>query len=81
MLSEIQEGKADRILSWAPDRISRNAIEGGKIIHLVDQGVIKDLKFPSFHFEAGPEGLFNLSLAFSFGKLYKISLKTMLLET
>jgi site-specific DNA recombinase len=70
MLSEIQEGKADGILSWAPDRISRNAIEGGKIIHLVDQGVIKDLKFPSFHFESGPHGLFNLSLAFSFGKLY-----------
>jgi DNA invertase Pin-like site-specific DNA recombinase len=70
MLIEIQEGKADGILSWAPDRISRNAIEGGKIIHLVDQGVIKDLKFPSFHFESGPHGLFNLSLASSFGKLY-----------
>jgi site-specific DNA recombinase len=70
MLSEIKEGKADGILSWAPDRISRNAIEGGKIINLVDPGVVKDLKFPSLHFESGPHGLLNLSLAFSFGKLY-----------
>ncbi len=70
VLEKITEGKADGILSWAPDRISRNAIEGGKVIHLVDQGIIKDLKFPSFHFQPDPQGLFNLSLAFSFGKLY-----------
>lgn len=70
MLSKIETGIADGILSWAPDRLSRNAKEGGSIIDFVDQGIIKDLKFPSFHFQPDPQGLFHLSLAFSFGKLY-----------
>ena len=70
MLGLIQAGQAGGILSWAPDRISRNAPEGALIVDLLDRGVVKDLKFPSFYFESGPQGIFNLSLAFNFGKLY-----------
>ena len=70
MLGLIKAGQADGILSWAPDRISRNAPEGALIVDLLDRAVIKDLKFPSFYFESGPQGVFNLSLAFNFGKLY-----------
>src|SRR4030042_6717508 len=46
MLSLIEKGKADGILSWHPDRLARNAVDGGKIIHFVDCGLIKSLKFP-----------------------------------
>ena len=70
MLNLIEAGQAEGILSWAPDRISRNAPEGALIVDLLDRAVIKDLKFPSFYFESGPQGVFNLSLAFNFGKLY-----------
>jgi site-specific DNA recombinase len=70
LLLDLQTNKADGILSWAPDRLSRNAPEGALIVDLLDKGIIKDLKFPSFYFEPGPQGVFNLSLAFNFGKLY-----------
>src|SRR3989344_6326739 len=45
MLSFLEEGKADGIWSWNPDRLARNSVDGGKIIHFVDRGLIKSLKF------------------------------------
>ena len=63
MLSLIERGKADGIISWHPDRLARNSVDGGKIIHFVDRGLIKSLKFPTFWFEATPQGLFMLNIA------------------
>ena len=54
MLSLIEKGKADGIISWHPDRLARNSVDGGKIIYFVDRGLIKSLKFPTFWFEATP---------------------------
>ena len=70
MLSYIEKGKAEGILSWHPDRLARNAVDGGKIIHLIDKGIIKSLKFPTFWFEPTPQGLFMLSIAFGQSKYY-----------
>jgi len=70
MLSLIEKGKADGILSWHPDRLARNSIDGGKIIHLIDKGVVKSLKFPTFWFEPTPQGLFMLQIAFGQSKYY-----------
>jgi len=70
MLSLIEKGKADGILSWHPDRLARNSIDGGKIIHLIDKGIIKSLKFPTFWFEPTPQGLFMLQIAFGQSKYY-----------
>ncbi|PIP17464.1 MAG: hypothetical protein COX43_04230 [Parcubacteria group bacterium CG23_combo_of_CG06-09_8_20_14_all_35_9] len=70
MLKLIEQGKADGILSWHPDRLARNSIDGGKIIHLIDKGIIKSLKFPTFWFEPTPQGLFMLSIAFGQSKYY-----------
>src|SRR3989338_7226555 len=55
MLSFIECGKADGIISWNPDRLARNSVDGGKIIHLVDRGLIRSLKFPTHWFEATPQ--------------------------
>lgn len=70
MLSLIEKGKAEGILSWHPDRLARNSVDGGKIIHLIDKGIIKSLKFPTFWFEPTPQGLFMLSIAFGQSKYY-----------
>ena len=51
MLTQIGKGLATGILSWHPDRLARNSIDGGKILYLVDCGLIKSLRFPSFWFE------------------------------
>ncbi len=70
MLKQMEIGKADGILSWHPDRLARNAVDGGKIIHLIDKGIIKSLKFPTFWFEPTPQGLFMLQIAFGQSKYY-----------
>jgi DNA invertase Pin-like site-specific DNA recombinase len=75
MLKLIEKGKAEGILSWHPDRLARNSVDGGKIIHLVDQGKIKSLKFPTFWFEPTPQGLFMLQIAFGQSKYYVDNLR------
>ena len=75
MLSLIERGKADGILSWNPDRLARNSVDGGRIIHMIDCGLIKSLKFPTFWFEPTPQGLFMLQIAFGQSKYYVDSLR------
>src|SRR4030065_1769691 len=70
MLSFLESGKADGILSWHPDRLARNSIDGGQIIYLLDTGKIKDLKFPTHWFENTPQGKFMLNIAFGQSKYY-----------
>ena len=70
VLKKIEKGKANAILSWHPDRLARNSIDGGKIIYLLDTGKLLDLKFPSFWFESTPQGKFMLSIAFGQSKYY-----------
>ena len=45
----------DGIIAWAPDRLARNMREGGEIIDLLDQTVIKDLRFCSMTYMNTPE--------------------------
>jgi len=70
MLKKIEKGMTNAILSWHPDRLARNSIDGGKIIYLLDTGKLLDLKFPSFWFESTPQGKFMLSIAFGQSKYY-----------
>ena len=70
MLERIEAGEASGILAWHPDRLARNSVDGGKIIYLVDTGTITDLKFPTFWFDATPQGKFMLSISFSQSKYY-----------
>lgn len=70
LLDGVEQGRAQGILSWHPDRLARNSIDGGKLIYLLDTGKLKDLKFPSFWFENSPQGKFVLSVAFGQSKYY-----------
>ncbi len=63
VLKKIENGMANAILSWHPDRLARNSIDGGKVIYLLDTGKLLDLKFPSFWFESTPQGKFMLSIS------------------
>src|SRR3989344_4845643 len=74
MLQKIENGEADGIISWHPDRLARNSVDGGKIIYMIDRGLIKSLKFPTFWFEPTPQGLFMLQIAFGQSKYYVDSL-------
>jgi len=75
MLAILESGKADGIISWHPDRLARNSVDGGKIIHFVDRGLIRSLKFPTFWFEPTPQGLFMLNIAFGQSKYFVDNLR------
>ena len=64
----LENGYADGIVAWHPDRLARNSIDGGKIIYLLDQGKLQSLKFPTFWFENTPQGRFMLNIAFGQSK-------------
>ena len=80
MLDQIEKGIASGILAWNPDRLARNSVDGGKIIHLVDTDKIQSLKFPTFWFEATPQGKFMLSVAFGQAKYYTDNLRENILR-
>ena len=69
-LQRVENGEANGILSWHPDRLARNTIDGGQVIFLLDQGILVNLKFPTFWFENTSQGKFMLSMAFSQSKYY-----------
>ncbi|KKP60057.1 MAG: Recombinase [Candidatus Nomurabacteria bacterium GW2011_GWF2_35_66] len=70
----IEKGDADSILSWHPDRLARNSIDGGKIIYLLDTGILASLKFPRFWCDSTSQGKFMLNMAFGQSKYYVDSL-------
>ena len=70
MISDIKQKKYDGILAWNPDRLARNMLEGGEIIDLIDQGIIKDLKFVTHHFTPDANGKMLLGMAFVLSKQY-----------
>ena len=70
VLRLIEKGVAGGILSWHPDRLARNSVDGGKIIYLLDTGKLLDLKFPTFWCDNTPQGKFMLNIAFGQSKYY-----------
>jgi len=74
MIDRIERGEADGIISWHPDRLARNSVDGGRLIYLLDQNVLKDLKFVTFAFDNTSQGKLMLSVLFGFSKYYVDSL-------
>lgn len=70
ILQDLRKGKYDGILAWNPDRLARNMLEGGKIIDMIDEGIIKDLKFVTHHFTKDANGKMLLGMAFVLSKQY-----------
>ncbi|MFZ2522378.1 MAG: recombinase family protein [Minisyncoccia bacterium] len=75
MMLKIESMDGVGILSWHPDRLARNSIDGGRIIYAVDTSKIVSLRFPTFWFEPTPQGLFMLQVAFGQSKYYSDNLK------
>ena len=70
MLERIENGEANGVLAWLPDRLSRNSIDSGRVIYMLDENIIADLKFPHFWFENTPQGKYMLANEFNSSKQY-----------
>jgi len=74
MVARLEKGEAQGIATWAPDRLARNSIDGGRLIYLLDRGVLKDLKFSTYTFENNSQGKFMLQIMFGQSKYYSDAL-------
>lgn len=69
LLEDIREGMFTGILSWAPDRLSRNAGDLGMVVDLMDQGKLQQIKTFSQSFSNNPNEKFLLMILCSQAKL------------
>ena len=69
IVEEIKSGKFNGILTWAPDRISRNAGDLGRFVDLMDQGLLVDIRTYSQRFTNNPNEKFLLMILGSQAKL------------
>jgi DNA invertase Pin-like site-specific DNA recombinase len=74
MMTRLEAGEADGLIAWAPDRLARNSIDGGRIVYLLDRGVLRDLKFATYTYENNPQGKFMLAIMFGQSKYYSDAL-------
>jgi len=69
LLNDIREGRFTGILTWAPDRLSRNAGDLGMLVDLMDQGKLVQIKTYSQLFSNNPNEKFLLMILCSQAKL------------
>src|SRR5271167_1910629 len=69
IVEEIKSGKFNGILTWAPDRISRNAGDLGRIVDLMDQGKLQEIRTYGQRFTNNPNEKFLLMILGSQAKL------------
>ena len=69
IVEEISSGKYNAILTWAPDRISRNAGDLGKIVDLMDAGKLLQIRTFGQTFGNNPNEKFLLMILGSQAKL------------
>lgn len=69
IIDELNQGKFNAILTWAPDRISRNAGDLGKIVDLMDAGKLQEIRTFSQRFSNNPNEKFLLMILGSQAKL------------
>lgn len=69
IVEEIKQGKFNAILTWAPDRISRNAGDLGKIVDLMDSGALLEIRTFGQRFSNNPNEKFLLMILGSQAKL------------
>lgn len=69
ILIDIKAGMFNGILSWAPDRLSRNAGDLGTVVDLMDQGHLKQIKTNGQSFTNSPNEKFMLMILCSQAKL------------
>lgn len=76
MIEGIKSGKYDAIISWHPDRLSRNMLEAGIILDMLtpakdsDEPLLKDLVFPRTPFTNDSSNRLTLAVLFSLATQY-----------
>ena len=69
LIADIRSGMFNGILTWAPDRLSRNAGDLGALVDMMDQGLLKEIRTHGQKFTNSPNEKFLLMILCSQAKL------------
>jgi len=69
MLDKIEKGEGNGIIVWHPDRLSRNSVDAGRIIYLMDIGKLLEVRTPTNIFHNTPNDKFLFSILCGAAKL------------
>jgi site-specific DNA recombinase len=69
LLEDIRRGRFNAILTWAPDRLSRNAGDLGSLVDMMDQELLLEIRTYGQHFRNSPNEKFLLMILCSQAKL------------
>ncbi len=69
IIADIRSGRFTGILTWAPDRCSRNAGDLGVLVDLMDQGLLQEIRTHGQRFGNNPNEKFLLMILCSQAKL------------
>lgn len=69
LIKDIRDGKFNGLLTWAPDRLSRNAGDLGSLVDLMDQKLLHEIRTNGQRFTDNPNEKFLLMILCSQAKL------------
>ncbi len=69
LITDIRTGKFNALLTWAPDRLSRNAGDLGSLVDLMDQKLLHEIRTNGQKFTNNPNEKFLLMILCSQAKL------------
>ena len=69
IIADIKRGRFNGILTWAPDRLSRNAGDLGSLVDLIDQKILLEIRTYGQRFTNSPSEKFLLMILCSQAKL------------
>ena len=67
-IKDVEAGRINALLVWHANRLSRNPVDSGWLIHLMDIGKLKEVKTPSRIYRNTASDKFQLQLDFSMSK-------------
>jgi len=73
MIHQIKKGAGSGIIVWKIDRLARNHLEGGELIHLLQTGVIRSIWTPNREYQSKDSALL-ISLEASMASQYSVDL-------
>lgn len=68
MLERIEMSQADGIIVWQANRLARNSLDGGRLIYMMDEGKLKEIRTISKTFDATGNDKFFLQIEFGMAK-------------
>ena len=80
MVRRIESGEASYIAIWQPSRLSRNPVDAGTIIDLLDMGKLKGIYTPEKTFKNKTDDKFYLNFEFSMAKKNNDDLSDQVIE-